>query len=70
MDEYKNKKAVAIKYSSDSDDAPMVIAKGEGQLAREIIEIAKEGIAVHEDREMVNFLSKLNIDQEITSSSL
>ncbi len=59
-------KAVALKYSSQEDETPEVIAKGEGKLAEEIISIAKkEGIQVHQDKEVVEFLSKLDIDEEI-----
>ena len=61
----KKLKAVALKYSSE-DSAPKVIASGEGKLAEEIIAVAKnEGIEIHEDKEVVEFLAGLNIDEEI-----
>ncbi|MDH5216710.1 MAG: EscU/YscU/HrcU family type III secretion system export apparatus switch protein, partial [Gammaproteobacteria bacterium] len=45
-DNNKPQTAVALKYEGDT--APMVVAKGEGQLADKIIEIAKEhGVALY-----------------------
>ena len=54
MEQNKKKlKAVAVKYDPDSAGAPKVISKGEGSFAEKIINIArKEGIKIHEDKEM------------------
>ena len=38
----EKKKAVAVKYRPKIDDAPKVIAKGQGKVAEKIIEIARE----------------------------
>lgn len=63
----KTKSAVGLKY--DSDDAgssPTVIAKGFGDLAEEIIEIAKKnGVLIHQDQYLSNFLATLDLGQEI-----
>jgi flagellar biosynthesis protein len=60
------KKAVALKYEREKDNAPKVIAKGSGKVAEKIIEIAKEyGITIKEDKELVEMLSKLDIGEEI-----
>ena len=61
------KKAVAIKYEIDS--APKVVAKGDGQVADKIIEIAEEhGVVLYQDSDLVKLLSKIDIDSEIPSN--
>lgn len=58
------KVAVALKY--DGITAPKVTAKGEDAIADEIIAIAEEhGIHLHEDRELVKFLSEFELNEEI-----
>jgi flagellar biosynthesis protein len=65
-DHEKRRKAVALRYQSGSDAAPKVVAKGAGLLADRILELAREhGVHVHEDPDMVEVLSKLNVDTEI-----
>ena len=60
-------KAVAIKYELDS--APKVVAKGDGEIADKIIEIAEEnGIVLYQDSELVKLLSKIDVDSEIPSN--
>lgn len=60
------KKAVALGYDRDEDDAPRVVATGEGHIARQIIAIAEEnGIHVRKDKELVEILSHLEIDSVI-----
>ncbi len=60
-------KAVALKYTLDS--APRVVAKGEGQIADKIIEIAEEhGITLYQNSELVKLLSRIEIDDEIPSN--
>ncbi|MCY7294407.1 EscU/YscU/HrcU family type III secretion system export apparatus switch protein [Alteromonas sp. a30] len=59
-----SKKAVGLKY--DDSDAPKLIAKGFGDLAEEIIALAKEnGVLVHEDEYLSDFLARLDLGQEI-----
>lgn len=61
-----SERAVALRYEHDKDDAPRVIAKGRGEIARKIIEIAKEhGITVYEDDELAEVLSRLDLNQLI-----
>jgi len=38
----KKKKAAALKYNKNLDNAPKLIAKGQGVIAKEIIKRAKE----------------------------
>lgn len=62
----KPKKAVALKYEKEKDRAPRVTAKGRGDVARRILEIAKEhNIPIREDADLVEVLSKLDLEEEI-----
>ncbi len=62
----KSEKAAALKYRHGKDSAPKLVAKGKGKVAEKIIEIAKaHGIPVQEDEELVEFLSMLDLYQEI-----
>jgi flagellar biosynthesis protein len=56
-------KAVALRYESDKEDAPRVVATGEGFIADQIVRIALDnGITVHKDSDLVEILCKLDID--------
>ena len=60
-------KAVALKY--DFESAPRVVARGEGQIADKIIEIAEEhGVTLYQDSELVKLLSRIELDQAIPSN--
>ena len=62
----EDKKAIALQYDSEHDDAPKVIAKGSGFIAQEIIKIARENdIEIHQDSNLVEILSTLEIDSII-----
>ena len=62
----KSPKAAALKYTHGKDPAPKLTAKGRGEVAKKIIEIAKtHGIPIQEDKELVEFLSMLDLYQEI-----
>ncbi|HQN45716.1 MAG TPA: EscU/YscU/HrcU family type III secretion system export apparatus switch protein [Rugosibacter sp.] len=57
--------AVALKYSPGAD-APVVIAKGRGLIAEEIIARAKKhGVYVHEAPALVALLAEVDMDQHI-----
>ncbi len=61
-----SKKAVAIKYNKDKDDAPKLVAKGRDYIAERIIEIAKENnVPIYPDRNLVQVLDALDLDFEI-----
>lgn len=61
----RNKIAVALGYEP-SDDAPKIIASGQGHLAEKIIEKAKEEkIPLHKDTKLAKTLSKLEIGEMI-----
>jgi flagellar biosynthesis protein len=60
------RRAVAMRYQGQNDEAPRVTAKGSGYVADRIIEIAREnGVYIHEDPELVGLLSALEVQQEI-----
>ncbi|REK76490.1 EscU/YscU/HrcU family type III secretion system export apparatus switch protein [Paenibacillus paeoniae] len=60
------RKAVALKYEPGDRTAPVLVAKGQGLIADQILEKAKEnGVPVQEDPSLVEVLSKLDVDQEI-----
>jgi flagellar biosynthesis protein len=57
------KAAVALKYEAGKEPAPKVVAKGKGSMAQQIIKVAEEhGITIREDANLVEILSKLDID--------
>ncbi|BCX79113.1 EscU/YscU/HrcU family type III secretion system export apparatus switch protein [Campylobacter sp. 19-13652] len=60
------KKAVALGFKQGRDNAPKVLASGEECTAERIIDLAqKNGIPVREDADLVEVLSKVEINDEI-----
>ena len=60
------KKAVALGYKRSKDNAPRVLASGAGEIANRIIDLAKEhDIPIKEDPDLIEILSKVEVDQEI-----
>ncbi len=60
------KKAVALGYNRSQDNAPKVLASGVGEIANKIISLAKEhDIPIKEDPDLIEILSKVEVDQEI-----
>ena len=63
--ETKPKQAIALEYNP-SEDAPKVIASGQGALAERIIEKAKESnVPLHRDDKLADTLSRLEIGEMI-----
>lgn len=63
--DFKNKKAVAIKYNP-MDPAPKVIATGKGYFAQTLIDKASaHKIPTYKDDALVNELFKLNLGDNI-----
>jgi flagellar biosynthesis protein len=59
-------KAVALKYDQEKDHAPKVMAKGRGEIAEKIIEIAKTyNLPLYEDKNLVQILEALELEAEI-----
>lgn len=62
----KRKKAVALRYDQESDQAPIVVAKGKGLLAERIEMLAHEfGVPVKEDQVLADYLMALDLYEEI-----
>ncbi|HEX8786310.1 MAG TPA: EscU/YscU/HrcU family type III secretion system export apparatus switch protein [Telluria sp.] len=61
----RRQNAVALAYTA-GDPAPMVVAKGQGLVADQIIARAREaGVFVHESRELVALLMEVDLDRQI-----
>ena len=59
-------KAVALRYDKDKDAAPRVIAKGRGDIAKKIIEIADaHNLPLYEDKNLIQILEALDLETEI-----
>jgi flagellar biosynthesis protein len=66
MENPKEKKAVALSYNQETDNAPKVVAKGQGEIAKKIIELAKKhNIPIVEDPLLVDSLIKIDLYREI-----
>ena len=62
----KSPKAVALKYDQRKDRAPRVIAKGRGNIAEKIIDIAKEhDVPLYEDKNLIHILEALDLETEV-----
>ena len=60
------RRAAAISYDPDNNDAPVLAAFGEGHLADRIVAVAKEsGIPVVPDPNLSSLLSKVSVGDEI-----
>jgi flagellar biosynthesis protein len=65
QDAKRRQTAVALAYGA-GDPAPMVVAKGSGLVAEQIIGRAKEaGVFVHESKELVSLLMQVDLDKQI-----
>ena len=64
--DHSRKKVVALRYDTESEFAPKMIVKGSGYIAEHILALAKDNdIHVHEDPDLLNVLSVLDIQSEI-----
>lgn len=60
------KKAAALRYNTEKENAPKVVAKGEGEVAQNIIKIAElNNLPIKKDEDLIELLSKVEIDKEI-----
>lgn len=58
--------AASLRYSPYDESAPRMTAKGHGKLAEKIIRLAEEnGVPVRQDRDLVQVLSRLDLNEEI-----
>ena len=55
-----------MRYDTERDSAPKVVAKGQGHVAENILEAAKKGqVPVYQNKSLVNMLMALELDKEI-----
>jgi flagellar biosynthesis protein len=60
------KKAVALRYDTDKESAPRVVAKGKGESAENIIKLAQlHHLPIRQDEDLVELLSKVELEREI-----
>lgn len=66
MEKHFVKKAAALQYDENKDNAPKVIAKGSRETAGNIIKIATQNdIPIRKDEDMVEMLSEIELNREI-----
>ena len=60
-EESAEQQAVALRYDSEREAAPRIVATGKGYLAESILRIAEEhDIPLHHDADLLTVLSKLD----------
>jgi flagellar biosynthesis protein len=65
-DQARQKIAVALQYELGTDAAPRLTAKGTGDVAEKIVEIAQAaGVHVEHNDPLAQSLSRLELDQQI-----
>jgi len=60
------KEAVALTYKPDAENAPVILAKGKGKIAENILQKALENhVPIQEDPSLVSLLGRLDINESI-----
>lgn len=60
------KKAAALRYDATKENAPRVVAKGQGNTAENIIKIAElHNLPIKKDEDLIELLSKVELDKEV-----
>lgn len=60
------KKAAALRYDKEKENAPRVLAKGQGLTAENIIKIAElHKLPIRKDEDLIELLSKVELDKEV-----
>ncbi len=58
--------AVALRYNSQKDKAPRIVAKGRGYTAENILQLAQENsVPIYQDKTLLSMLMALELDREI-----
>ena len=66
MKKNSTEKAVALRYDPLTDKAPVITAKGQGEIAQRIKDLANEyGIPIEENQYLANYLVALDLYEEI-----
>ena len=64
--EYKPKPAMAVALHYNGRGAPRVVAKGGGEVANKIVEVArKHNVPLEEDAALAGALSRIDLNKEI-----
>ena len=59
-------KAAALRYDKDKENAPRLVAKGDGKTAENIIKIAElHNLPIKKDEDLIELLSKVELDKEV-----
>jgi len=59
-------KAVALRYDKEKENAPRVVAKGDGKVAENIIKIAElHKLPIKKDEDLIELLSKVELDKQV-----
>ncbi len=59
-------KAAALRYDKEKENAPRVLAKGEGKTAENIIKIAElNNLPIQKDADLMELLSNVELDKEV-----
>ncbi len=62
----EREKAAALKYDASEQEAPVLVAKGQGDIARKIKELAREHeVPLYQDATLVEALMSLEINTQI-----
>ena len=62
----ERQRAVALRYLREEDEAPRVVAKGRGEVAARILELARRhGVPVRRDDDLAEVLLKLDVGASI-----
>lgn len=60
------RRAVALHHAAGTQDAPEIVAKGSGEIAKKILDLAAfHGIPVRQDPDLVQVLSHLDVGENI-----
>lgn len=63
---FVRKEAVALTYNIEQNPSPVVVAKGKGKIAENILEKAKEhDVPIYEDPNLVELLGQLDLNESI-----
>ncbi|MDR3589679.1 MAG: EscU/YscU/HrcU family type III secretion system export apparatus switch protein [Negativicutes bacterium] len=62
----EKKQAVAIKYEPDRHQAPLVVAKGQGIIADQILAAAKQhAVPIYQNKTLAGMLMAVQLDSQI-----
>lgn len=66
MSQYRLKKAGALRYQTQKEQAPRLVAFGTGYLAEKILQVAAENdVPLYHDQELISLLESVEIGSEI-----